>query len=299
MIAARVPLVIRRADAATQAAVLPMVRELVAAVGPPTPSAAQRLLWALPPMGVWLYHTLGVFDAATVNHENVETWLAVNGGRKVGWRNAARSALRTVGVVVNPDGWPRQSKQLSRPPAVDGYPPRVEALYIEVADLAGFENPEGRRWVVAGSLGAALSGPELAAAEIGDLRDLSGGRLAVRVRGRNSRLVPIRGCCTHLVRQAVSIVQQRPAGASHRFVLATTKNAATRIANAVTIGRGRGLSLRRARNTWLIAHLRAETPLLALNAIARPLSAATLNDLLTVSGDSIDAEEAVVKGLRA
>ena len=68
-------------------------------------------------------------------------------------------------------------------------------------------------------------------------------------------------------------MEQRPSQSSRRFVLATDGNAVYRLAGTVSLGRDRALSLRRARNTWLTAHLHAETPLLALNEIARPLSA--------------------------
>ena len=78
---------------------------------------------------------------------------------------------------------------------------------------------------------------------------------------------------------------------------ASHRNAGAHLANKVTIGRGRGLSLPRARSTWLTAHLRAETPLLALIEIARPLSAVTLNDLLATV--AVSPEEAAAKGLRA
>ena len=303
VIASWVPHSLGGTDAATRAAVtavMPAVREMVAAAGPQTPYAARRLLWALAPTAVWLYRSLGVFDAATVNHDNVEAWISrVNDKRPVGWRNGARAALRTVGVVANPQGWPRPPKPIRRPPTVAAYTPPEEARYIDAAGLPGFDNPEGRRWAVGASIGAAMNGPELAAAEIGDLQEIGDGRLAVQVRGRNARLVPIRGCCTDLVREAVSIVEQRPPQASRRFVLADHRNAGSQLAGTVTIGRGRALSLRRARNTWLSAHLQAETPLLALNEIARPVSAVTLNDLLAAAAGTISAQQAVFKGLGA
>ena len=207
--------------------------------------------------------------------------------------------MKKVGFAVNPLAWPRPQKPVARQPAVAAYTPQEQAGYIDAAALPGFENPEGRRWVVGGGFGMAMNGPELAAAEIGDLREICDGWLAVQVRGRNPRLVPVRDCCTDLVRQAVRLVQQRPPGASHRFILSTERNAGAHLANKVTIGRGRGLSMPRARNTWLTAHLQAETPLLALNKVAGRLSAVTLNYLLDASVDTISAEQAAVKGLRA
>ena len=287
-------------DAATLAAVMPAVRAIVAAAVPDTPMAARRMLWALTPMAVWLYRTLGVFDVATVNHDNVEIWVSrINAKRKPGWRNSARAALKKVGVAANPAGWPRQPKTVGRTPAVAAYTPQQEAGFIDAAALPGFKNPEACRWVAGAAFGAGMNGPEIAAAEIGDLQELGGGRLAVWVRGRHPRLVPTRGCCTDLVRQAVALVEQRPPGASRRFVLATDGNAVYRLAGTVSLGRDRALSLRRARNTWLTAHLHAETPLLALNEIARPLSAVTLNDLLAAAAHSLTPEQAAAKGMRA
>ena len=49
VITAWVPHSVRDADPAVLAAVMPGVRSLVAAVGPETPTAARRLLWALAP----------------------------------------------------------------------------------------------------------------------------------------------------------------------------------------------------------------------------------------------------------
>lgn len=145
-------------------------------------------MWALAPMAVWLHRGLGVFSAATVKHDNVEKGLSqVNGRREVGWRNGARAALRSVGAVVNPQGWPTRPKPMPRPPAVAAYTHREQARFIDAAALSGFENPEGRRWIVGASIGAGLNGPELTAAEIGDLRDIGRGRLAVQVRGRSTR----------------------------------------------------------------------------------------------------------------
>ena len=291
---------VKEADKAALAEVMPEVRRLVAATAPQTPGAAKQMLWALTPMAIKMHRRFGVFTAATVNHDNVEIWVSqINATRPRGWCYLARSALKRIGLAVNPAGWPTQPKVRSRAPIVKGYPPLEELLYIDAAALPGFWNPEGRRWVVGGAIGAGMNGPELTAAEISDLHELGDGRLAVQVRGRHPRLVPIRDCCTGLVRQAVALVEQRPSGSDDRFVIATDKNSGARLATNVTIGRGRGFSLRRARSTWLTAHLQAETPLVALNEIAGPLSVSTLNDLLASSGVAISAQQAVYKGLGA
>ena len=288
-------------DAATLAIVMPAVRKMVAAAGPETPLAARKQLWSLTPMAVWQHRRVGVFDVGALNHDTVETWISgVNATRSPGWRNGVRAGLKKIGVAVNPQGWPRQPKPLPHPPVITCFTPQEEAAYIDAAALPGFANPEGRQWVAGAAIGAGLNGPELAAAHVGDLQELDDGGLAARVRGHhNPRLVRIRGSCTGIVRQAVSIVERRPPHESRRFILASHRCIASQLANKVSIGRGRGLSLRRARNTWLTAHLHAETPLLALREMAGPLDVATLNGLLAASAAGISAEEAAIKGLRA
>ena len=287
-------------DAAILATVMPAVRQMVAAEAPKTPLAARKRLWALTPMAVWQHRNTGGFDAGTLNPDGVDTWISgVNAHRSPGWRNGVRACLNKIGVAVNPHAWPRQPKPLTRAPLLECYTPQEEAGYIDAAALSGFNNPEGRCWVIGAVLGAGINGRDLAAARIEDVQELDNGGLAVQVRGPNPRLVPIRDSCTELVRQAVSIVERRPAHASRRFILAANRCAASQLANRVTIGHGRGLALRRARNTWLAAHLRAETPLVALHKMAGPLDVATLNGLLAASGFSISAEQAAIKGLRA
>ena len=118
VITAWVPRSVRDADPAVLAAVMSVVRCLVAAVGPETPMAARRLLWALAPSGVWSHHTVGAFTAADINPRNVEVWVTViNRRRPQGWRNASRAALRQVGRTVNPQKWPDQPDEVGRPPA--------------------------------------------------------------------------------------------------------------------------------------------------------------------------------------
>ena len=298
VIAVWVPHSVQDAEPTVLAAVLPVVRCLVAAVGPETPMAARRLLWALAPMVVWAHETVGSFTATTVTPRNVEVWvMEVNGRRPQGWRNAARAALRQVGRSVNPQKWSDPPEQVGRPPACAAYDPVEETEFLQAVGLPGADEPVLRLWVGAASCGAGMRGPEIVAAEIGDLRPVGSGRLAVQVRGRDARLVPIRERWTDVVRQAVKLLSER-AGTGSRFFISRDRNAAARAANSVTTGQAR-LSLRRARATWLTAHIVAETPLPVLRRIAGPLSAATLDDLLAATGHTVSPEQAVIKGLRA
>ena len=264
---------------------------------PETPLAARRLLWALAPFGVWAHRTVGTFTADTVSTRNVEVWIAsVNGHRPRGWRNAARSVLRQVGRTVNPLGWPEQPDEVGRPPACAPYDAIDEALFREAAGLPGTDDLATTLWVAAAACGAGMRGPEISAAELGDLTEIQTDRLAVQVRGKDARLVPIRACWTDTARQALALARQR-AERCVRFIVPQDRNAAARAANRIRIG-DTSLSLRRARATWLTAHLEAGTPLPALREVAGPLSAATLDDLLGACA-AITAEQAATEGLRA
>ena len=279
------------------AAVLPTVRWVVAAAAPATPTAARRMLWAVAPMGCWAHRVLGAFAAHDINPRNVEVWTCVvNRKRPRGWRNASRAALRRVGRAVNAQAWPDQPEQVGRPPARMPYDAGQEAAFRAVAGLRGTDHPEAQSWVVAAAFGTGQRGPEIVAGETGDVCEVGEGRLAVRVRGRDARLVPVRECCTELVRRAVRLVAERADGSTH-FLGSCNRNAAGRVASSLPITDG--MSLRRARATWLTAHLVAGTPLPVLREIAGPLSVATLDDLLAVTGHTVSAERAVTEALRA
>ena len=278
-------------------AVLVEARTLAAVMRPETPLAARRLLWALSPFGVWAHRTVGTFTADTINARNVEVWIAaVNAHRPRGWRNAARSVLRQVGRTVNPLGWPEQPDEVGRPPACAPYDAIDEALFREAAGLPGPDDLVTTLWVAAAACGAGMRGPEIGAAELGDLSEIHEGRLVVQVRGRDARLVPIRADWTDTARQAATLAQQR-AEPCDGFIRSQDRNAAARAANRIRIG-DMSLSLRRARSTWLTAHLEAGTSLPVLREVAGPFAAATLDDLLGATTD-VSPEQAVTEALRA
>ena len=116
-------------------------------------------IWAC---AVWLHKSLGVFSAATVNHNNVEKWLSqVNGRREVGLAKRGAGGPEVSGRCGEPAGLAHTAQADAAPARCRAYTPREEARFIDAAALPGFENPEGRRWVVGASIGAGLNGPEL------------------------------------------------------------------------------------------------------------------------------------------
>ena len=95
-----------------------------------------------------------------------------------------------------------------------------------------------------------------------------------------------------LVTEAINLV------GDGRFVRATYRTATYALCRQVGFGEDT-LSVRRARSTWLVAHLHAVTSLAALRRIAGPVSGDTLNALLAASDAELDTIEAAVGGLGA
>ena len=183
-------------------------------------------------------------------------------------------------------------KPLALPYLVD-----EEQTFVLSANLPKLDRA-GRLWVACASLGAGMTDADAVRSVPEDLVELGGGRLAVRVRGRNPRVVPIRAEYTSLAREAAQAAE----GA--KFVQGDNDNAAALVAAKIAGRPGPAhkvthLSLRRARNTWLVAHLRANTPWLALRVIAGPVSAYKLNALMAHVAEGFDPDEAVQLGLAA
>ena len=148
--------------------------------------------------------------------------------------------------------------------------------------LPGRANRSQRLWIVCGSLGAGLKGVELAASHTSDIENLGNGRLAVRVKGPHPRLVPIRTEYTDLARAAIN------ASATDRLVPPDGYDVVHTTARRLRPA----LSFRRARSTWLVAHLIAGTPLGVLRSISGPLALSTLNELLPFAADAVDEQTA-------
>ena len=271
------------------------VREWIVRAAPRNPHVARRLLRASAMLAVWAYRTWGTTDPNVVlDPRNVEHWvMTVNEHRSAAWRENIRGALRAVGRAAYPTGWPQPRRQVGRMPAAVSYTQMDETAFVNVAKLAGRTSRAGRLWVVAGAFGGGLHGRELQKATVEDVEEITGGRLAVRVRGSKARLVPIRKTYTKLARKAVDATR------GNKFVPSTGANSVYHIVAGLDTGNGEGLSLRRARSTWLQAHLTARTPLAALRRIAGPLSANTLDALLKEAAVSLDDTQAAVEALQA
>lgn len=280
-------------DAAAWLVVAATVRGWVAAAAPATSRVARGMLWATARLATWAYRTLNTVDATTVWHPHnvVHFVMHVNAGESAGWRYSAHSALQRVGRAVCPHLWLPAPPRAGRQSAPVPYTPAQEAVFALAAVMLGRSHRVARMWLVAAALGAGLRGAEIALCGPGDVVPAPGGRAAVQVPGADARLVAVRGPYTELVLHAARDC------AAPRFLAATHPNAASCIAGR--LGSGGGLSLRRARATWIAAHLTARTPLGALRVMAGPLGQRTLNGVLDHVASAMTAEDAVAAGLEA
>jgi hypothetical protein len=270
---------------------LPTIRGWVRQIEARDATQAAQFLRAASGIAVWAHRTLGNIDATVVFHpSNVEEWtMKTCADRSMRWREITRSRLRSLGRVVNAEGWPPPTQKVGKQTVARPYTRIEERAFRLAGGLPGRVNRVHRLWVVCGSLGAGLRGMEIRAARVSDLEQLAGDRLAIRVRGPNSRLVPIRKDYTGLATAAAD------ASTIDRFIPTNGRN----IISATAARLNPSLSLRRARSTWLAAHMAANTPLAVLRQVAGPLSLNTLDGLLDHTVTSMKEETAVLGALGA
>ena len=91
------------------------------------------------------------------------------------WREVTRSRLRTLGQVVNPEGWPSPTRKVGRQQIARPYTTLEEKVFRLVYRLPGPANRSQRLWICCGSLGAGLRGFEIAAARTATSKTLATG----------------------------------------------------------------------------------------------------------------------------
>ena len=287
----------RQRDPRTQNVVAPAVRSMVTTTAPETVALARVLLSGVCPMLVWTDQTLGSLAAQVINPRNIDVFIIRHSKkRSPGWKLATRANLRRVGRAVNPQAWGGKPTQLARSPLSLPYDADFEQLLQTACRLPGASDPAARLWIVAASCGVGMRGCELGASGTGDVQEWGNGRLAVQVRGCQPRLVPVRESWTDAVRQAVASAGKRGPGFSRNYLIGHGHGA---VGDASRVSGVQGFSLRRARATWLAAHLMAGTSLPVLNMLAGSLDTKLLNHLLADLDLPLTPEEAVNLGMSA
>lgn len=289
-------------DAALLETVLPTARAWVKASSPTDKADAQRMMRPVTGLLLWAHPKLGTLDAATVlSSHNIELWtMHVNKHREPWWLNAARSALRQVSQAMNPDDWPPKPKPIETTPPPRAYDTNEELTFKLLAHLPGHDNRAGRLWVTAATLGAGLAGDELVSGRVEDVTEVAD-RLVIQVRGDHERVVPVRQVWTPTLIEAIKAAEAAPSSDDMTGQFITARNCKTgqQISRTLAPANGQPLSLRRARSTWLAAHLAAATPLVVLRIIAGPVSMRRLNVLVDNAAETLDANTAYLRGLGA
>ena len=272
--------------------VLPEVRERVLVAQPEDIHQARKWLRVLAGFALWAVADRHSDLASMHTPNNVETWvMRVNSGQDDDWQNRARGVLRRLGPTVNPAAWPRPARPIPARRIAAPYRVKDEQAF-RAAALLPRRDRRARIWVVIAAAGAGLNGTEIAAAEPGDIVERPDGRWEIRVRGTRARRVPIRRGYLPLAADLAA------AECDTRYVASDKSGAVHQIVQRIRVG-DEGLSLTRARNTFLAAHLRAGTPPAALVVIAGGVSYATLDRLLPHVADRVDPDDAVERALGA
>ena len=286
-------------DLAVLGEVLPDVRWWAAAADPLHAIDAGTLLRAGAGFALFARQELRMESTAdALTPDFAARWITMeNGERTRSWQTGAWWALSKMGRVVNPDAWPLARIDAGLPQASPRYSEKQEAAYRREARLPGRRNRAGPPIAVAVALGAGGKGPEIVAAVPDDFDDLDDGRIAVRIRGRNPRRVPLRAQYSESVLLGVEAHLAAGRRADEPFI--KDSSALMRTAEGLGAHGGPGLSLPRARSTWICAHLEGGTPLAALRALAGPLCTRRLSQLLSHTAADLDEETALMQGLGA
>ncbi len=270
--------------------VLPEVRERVLASEPVNVHQTRRAMAVLLGFALWARYDRHSDPVAMCTPNNIETWVMhVNADQGDDWQNRARGVLRRLGPTVNPAAWPRQPKPIPRRGVAAPYDAKAEQQFRRAAMLPRRDR-RARIWVIIAAPGAGLDGPEIAATEYDDLVARPDGRWEIHVRGDQPRRVPIRRGYLPLVAELVAMEDQS------RFISSDKPGAVNQTVQRIRVG-DESLSLTKARNTFLAAHLEAGTPPAALSVIAGSVSYGTMDRLLPHVADRLDPADAVEQAL--
>lgn len=284
-------------DLATIEPLMATVQSLAAAAAPVDGRDARRLLRAVAAWVLWASRHMGTSDPEKLTRLLVEAnvsyfVMVVCSDESPGWRHDTRSVLRRVGRAAAPDLWSLPPAAVGRSAVAAAYTPREEAGFRLDAAMAGWTNRGARLFIDAAAAGAGLLGPAIAAASVDDVEEIAGGRLAISVPGKHSRRVPVRGAYTDTLRAAMA------ATASGRFIASGAASAVYSISQEIRCRAG-PFKLRRARATWIRAHLMSGISLPSLYVIAGPISQTTIDGLLKGCAADVDPDAALIEGLKA
>ena len=223
------PLSARDMAPAVLAAVQPVAQRCLRSAKPRNRDQAQELLRAMYLYLEWALRKRETLNTATVWHPNtVENYLDdVKDERSLPWRQNHRIFLARVGRAANPTGWPRRPAPLNRSPFAQAYSAAREAALCLAAELRCLQQGGAAElFTVVGSMGAGMSGTEIADAEPCHIINLTDDRLGInvvrrtRAGGADPRALHAPGRARGPVRQRAAVhrqdQRQRQRGVSRR-----------------------------------------------------------------------------------
>lgn len=241
----------RGAPAHVQAEVTAFARLVVAQAGPASVLAAGRFLSHVAGLAGWALRVGMPLETGHLLHpDTIERYAASIRCR--GARNA-RTALRRVGESVNPQAFPPSPAPLGGAGVDLPYSDAEIAGYLA---LAATQPTLLRRMrltaIICLSAGAGVTAPEMLPLQATDLQLLDTGALVVQIRGRYSRAIPV---SPRFRDPLLTVVVWADGGR----IFSSDSLTVIRNTTAQLVGGGDlpRVNLRRLRNTWLAAHLRA------------------------------------------
>ena len=291
----------RPEDKAAIPVVLPTVQKWVAATVPPSSEIARVLMYTTTAYALWgLAATGGLQAAVLLIPDNIEHYVHVVNERSTGrWKSNSRTVLRRVARAVNPAAWPLMAPSCGPQPIALPYEPCDEKRIIVAATRPGHGDLLARMAAVSFSMGAGMNALESSLMSPDNVVATTGGRLAVVASGKHPRLVPIRRDYTAFTVETLEVARatgtDRFFRDAHHASIVAYRFFGDRRADPQL----ETFSFRRARSTWLAAHVLAGTPLPVLYRFSGPLSYRTLNALGHLIADDLDPWEAAERGLGA
>ena len=295
VLATLVPKALHGEPAATRDRVMAEVRSWVEAVAPQSAADARALLRA------GAEHALAVLSAdgyikteEALQPDTIER-LAVrkNSDPSTANRGELRRRLTRLGRAANPVWWPMERERLGKAETPQPYDAATEEGLRLHAALGRKPARLAETAVICFGPGVGMSGAEINLVTPDHVVSRGEDGLAVHVEGKHPRLAPMRKSYIELTKQLLADTR----GSS--FFKAVYDNRVYGAAERIPARDGGHLLFRRARTTWLQAHIRAGVPLDMLRKFAGPVSTNTLDDLIDMSAAEIDAEDAVLEGLKA
>ena len=295
VLATLVPRVVCSENAATRDQVMTEVRSWVEAEAPQSAADARALLRAGAEHALAVLRADGYIKTEEALQPDTIERLAVrkNSDPSTAHRGELRRQLTRLGRAANPHWWPMERERLGKAETPEPYDDATEEDFRLHAALGRKSGQFAEAAVICFGPGFGLSGAEINLVTPDHVVLRGEGGLAVHVEGKHPRLAPVRKSYTALTKQLLADTR----GTS--FFKAVYVNRVYCAAERIPARDGGHLLFRRARTTWLQAHIRAGVPLDVLRKFAGPVSTNTLDDLIDMSAAEIDAEDAVLAGLKA